>query len=282
MDLADGPLDDVRDVATLCEVLDCDLIPQHNVYPLGPYAYAFPNSRLLDEANGFVSPAGQDWPVDQLPGNQSIALGSLAHMDQFRIVTCCSSLFRYYGLDEAVPGHVPGSGRMVVSRFDRPSHDNLVSHRLGGFFGGEFANLVTAEEALAAFPLSYNDDFVIVSARDELNDRTNTRGFGLLSKRPLLHGRHVAIGCSVQCSFTTMAFAGGTISEMDYTGDIGDTRPHIHWYWVPMGLGNMFLCTLEEVENGCDPSIDEFDVVIPFLEALEDMFEAAQVYPQTK
>lgn len=36
---------------------------------------------------------------------------------------------------------------------------------------------------------------------------------------------------------------------------------------------------MEEVVNGCDPSIDEFDMVVPLLAALEDMFEAAQVFP---
>ena len=143
----------------------------------------------------------------------------------------------------------------------------------------ELADLVTAEEAMQAFPLSYNEDFLVVSAADELGWH-NKRSFILLSNRPLLNGRHVLVACGQDCNFRTLAFAGGDIGTMDYIGDIGETRPHIYWYWVGLGLGNMFLCTMEEVGNGCDPSPDEFDMVVPLLAAVEAMFQAAQVYPQ--
>lgn len=132
---------------------------------------------------------------------------------------------------------------------------------------------------MLAFPLSYNHDFLIVDVETGIEAHSDARGFSLLSKRPLLHGRHVLISCGVRCSFTTMAFAGGDISEMDYIGDIGETRPHIHWYWAALGISNMFECTMAEVANGCDPSPDEFDRVVPMLAAVEAMFEAAAIFP---
>lgn len=170
-----------------------------------------------------------------------MSLRSFGRRDSFQITTCCNALFDFYGLTEMFPGRVAIPGRMVVSRHDQPYHSNLVSRALGQYFGEELADLITADEALLEFPLSYNEDFAIIRARDEIQGHGNARGFALLSKRPLLHGRHVFVACQVQCQFTTMAFAGGDIATMNYIGDIGDMRPHIHWYWVTLSFGNMFL-----------------------------------------
>ena len=282
-DVTDEMLEGVESWDALCEVVDCDLIPmRHDTYVIGPNVYYFPDWRLIVERTGSAATAGMGRYVDGPEDAHSTGISdrTFTNNDEFRVTYCCRALLSYYGLLETVPGRPVLHGRMVVSRHDQPYHSNLVSRTIGQYFGEELADLVTAEEALREFPLSYNEDFAIIRARDEIQGHGNARGFALLSKRPLLHGRHVFVACRVQCQFTTLAFAGGDIADMDHVGDIGDTRPHIHWYWVTLGLGNMFLCTMEEVANGCDPSPDEFDMVVPLLAAVEAMFEAAQVYPQ--
>lgn len=66
---------------------------------------------------------------------------------------------------------------------------------------------------------------------------------------------------------------------MSFAGSENETRPHIELNYMLLTGENMFLCSREELENGCDASPDACDKVPVMLSVLEDMFEAASIQP---
>lgn len=256
----------------LCEVVDCDQFPiGYNTYVFGPEVYYFPTWTTMTVRPPSVSVGGvEPGRLKEVDANGD-TLRSLRASGIASVYGCCHFLLTFYGLAEAMPvfqespsGNRMPAARMTLSSFDRPDRYNNIQRWLGDDLGA----FPSVDEVLPNDAVSYNDDFWVLGS-GELEGR-RFRPFRLLSKRPLLHGRHVYVACGDHCTFGTMSFAG---SE-------AETRPHIQLVSMLLTRQNMFLCSPSELQNGCNPALEIFDQVPVMLGLVEDMLAAATVFPE--
>lgn len=262
---------DLSDWSELCEKVDCDQFPVgYNTYVFGSEVYYFPTWSTMtvkppSALFGGVR-AGRLYETD----NDGKLLRSISVSPVASFLNCCHHLLIFYGLAEVMPifmespsGNRMPSTKLSLSQFDHPGPYNNI-RRWIDYDLGAFPRL---DEVISKDAVSYNDDFWVLDVGEVYERRF--RAFSLLSKRPLFHGRQVYASCAKTCTFGTMSFAG---SE-------NETRPHIELNSMLLTGENMFLCSREELENGCDPSPDAFDKVPVMLSVLDDMFEAASIHP---
>ena len=262
----------------LCQATDCDQFPVgYTTHALGPEVYYFPTiTTMLSRMprSGMLGPWGYGRLVERSADGQYVRSATNARLNG--VSNCCHGLLVFYGLAEAFPAFrgIRNGNRMplALTTFESFNFPNLDS-RIGGI-NRSLEPFAPIEAAISPDQLSYNDDFWVLEAEDELVPRLLSgnpfRSFRLLSKGPMFHGWHISVTCDALCTFRTIPFAG---SETE-------TRPHAELRSMVLTGENMFLCTLEEVANGCDPSPDAMDAIPEMFEVLEDMFEAAQVFPE--
>ncbi|MFQ6546993.1 hypothetical protein AADZ90_003500 [Aestuariibius sp. 2305UL40-4] len=266
-------LDEISEWSELCEITDCDQFPVgYETYAFGPEVYYFPHHDKLAAlkprgvaARGVRAGRFVDGPDDGTHAR------SFSQSQGLSISWCCDDLLNYYGLSDEMPwfrDEPPGLYSEIVinlriSPFDDRDHNSVRRPRPLQ----DLPEDATPEQIEAAGARSYNDDFWALSVEEP--NSVGFRAFRLLSKDPMLNGHHIRVYCDGLCRFRTHAFEE----------DPEETRPHLILMWVKITGDNLFLCSWEEVENGCDPSPDVFDKVPQMLSAIEDMFEAAQVFP---
>ncbi|MEP3843892.1 MAG: hypothetical protein ABJM43_00905 [Paracoccaceae bacterium] len=262
----------IEDWDQLCEVTDCDQFPiGYSTYAFGPEVYYFPTwSTMIVKPPHSLFGLARAGRLNETDSEGSL-LRSVNVSTRAIISYCCHHLLTFYGLSEAMPIFIenPRGNRMPItslslSRFDDPGRYNNIQRWLD-YDLGEFPRL---DEVISKDAMSYNDDFWVLGAGEF--DERGFRPFRLLSKRPLFHGRQVYVTCGQLCTFGTMSFSG---SE-------NETRPHIQLDSMLLSRENMFLCSLEELKNGCDASVGAIDKVPVMLSVLEDMLEAAAVFPE--
>ena len=278
-DLANGQLDGVETWDELCAITDCDQFPVgYSTIVFGPEVYYFPMNSTLAESSvasfGVFRHGRFSEVVDDTTFLRTFSLTGYGD-----VVHCCDYLLTFFGLLDDFPmlRQTPPASAYTRSlswtAFSSYDHNRRHHNDVGRLIGIEVEAFPPIEALFPSGMLSYNDDFWIVEANDEIfNGLTGGtyRLFRLISKQPMFHGRHIVGTCVARCTFQSVSLAG---SE-------GETRPHIHMQRLIMTGENMFLCTLEEVANGCDPSPDIMDRVPAIFEVMEDMFEAAQVFPE--
>ncbi|KIT17963.1 hypothetical protein [Jannaschia aquimarina] len=274
--LADGTeiedperLNEISEWSELCEITDCDRFPVgYHTHVFGSEVYYFPTGRTMAEKEDFfVDPLLPGGFVEF--GEDGELVRSVGLSGGLIISSCCNPLLAFYDLIDQIPEFRPGvskprinmmmPGRMSIRSRDRPARENQLGWTSD--YDGEAAP--TMESFLSEDQPSYKDDFWLMEIGDI--DSRGFRGFGFLSKRPLLLGRHVQGGCSRICSFATVSFAE-TASE---------TRPHIFLRYLYITDENVFLCSPEEFEAGCDPASETMDKVKTMLLVLDDMFDTA-------
>lgn len=265
-------LANISDWSELCEVTDCRQFPVgYNTYAFGPEVYHFPTMTTMtvkppDVLSGGVKP-GRFFETNE-DGN---LLRSVSVSGGTIIANCCHHLLTFYGLAGAMPrfresrdGNKMPSAWTVITSFDRPRIKATTRDRLG--YGETLVPPI--RNLLGESPASYNDDFWLL--RFDEPSKRGIRYFEVLSKRPLLNGHHVLGGCEWTCTFRTL--------RLEKTVD--EVRPQVFLGEMLLTGENMFLCSSEELENGCDPAPEIFDQVTVMLGLIEDMFDAAAVFPE--
>lgn len=246
----------------LCAIEDCSQFPQgYATYVFGSEVYYFPQGTKKQAG---VSPARiVEWSDDD------DIVRSFGNTTNLIVSKCCDLLLSHYGLADDFPDFpIRRGNRMppawtIISSYDRPHPDNTTARR----FGISSTEPVSISEVIADDQASYDEDFWLLSVGEP--NEIGVRGFGLLSKRPLLSGHHVYAACGTMCTFSTLSFAE----------DIDNKKPHVSLRWMTLTKKNKFLCAPEKLESGCDPAHEVFDDVPRMLDLLDDMFEAAQVHP---
>ena len=255
----------------LCGIMDCEQYPVgYNTYSFGPHTYYFPTiATMADKLSGVIGVGVRPGRYLDVSDDETVRR-SFSDARSLIITYCCHYLLTFYEMAGDFPSfREPGKSarmlpvRMTLSSHDHPNYQNAIQRG----FGDGFDEFPPLESAVPSNTLSYNDDFWTIGI-GEIDSR-GFRAFRLLSKRPLLNGRRVYATCVRLCSFSTMSFAG----------DESETRPHVALRSMQMTQDNMFRCTAQEFENGCDPSPDAFDAVPAMLSVLEDMFDAATNLP---
>lgn len=265
-------LANISDWSELCEVTDCRQFPVgYSTYAFGPELYYFPTMKTMtvkppDVLSGGVKP-GRFFETNEdgdLLRSVSISGGTI-------IANCCHHLLTFYGLADAMPmfRESPDGNRMpaawtVITSFDRPRLKEATRLRLG--YGDKL--IPSIRDLVGESQLSYNDDFWLISFGEQ--SKSGIRMFEVLSKRPLLNGHYVYGRCSTACFFRTL--------RLEETVD--EVRPHVSLRDMRLTGENMFLCSSEELAKGCDPAPENFDQVTVMLELVEQMFEAAAVFPE--
>ncbi|MCF2903611.1 hypothetical protein L0666_01295 [Octadecabacter sp. CECT 8868] len=137
-----------------------------------------------------------------------------------------AKLPEYYGIDTTHPSGALRDFRFYLHSRDRRSDDFLLNSRLRlhrqqeinvSQRTGTLDSIVmvnSASDLPNAGLLSFNDAFWIVADRREVDTGPYLRGLAVVSKSPLLHGRHVYGSCSyASCRFYSLWFSGDVENE---------------------------------------------------------------------
>ena len=264
-------LDDTANWEELCRITDCDQFPiGYYTYAFGPSVYYFPTmgTMTVKPPNIFrgAVKAGGYYEL----GSDGNVLRSLSIADSTTIPSCCHHLLTFYGLADTMPvfresrdGNRMPSAFAAITSFDQPRIVSSLRQLLG--YGNTLVPPI--RNLIGESPTSYNDDFWLLRF-DEPNKR-GIRYFEVLSKRPMLNGHFVFGQCARICSFRTLRLKE-TVDEV---------RPQMFLGEMLLTGENMFLCSPEEFENGCDPAPEIFDQVTVMLSLIEEMFDRAAVFP---
>ena len=270
----EGILEQLPDSAgweELCEIADCDRFPiGYNTYAFGPSVYHFPTIATMtvkppDVLAGGVK-AGRFFETDingHLQRSLSVSGGTI-------VANCCHYLLVFYDLADDVPQFREVDGNRMPTAWatfasgNKPHRDNKAFR----YFDVPSNAQPKLDTLISENQASFNNDFWLTKSREP--DEIGDRAFHIVSKRPLLNGYHVLARCGLQgCSVNTLALADTE----------GETRPHVSLRHMTLTNRDEYLCISDEHENECDPAPEVFEKVIVLLGIIEDMFEAASVYP---
>jgi len=266
-------LTDVQTWDELCNIEGCDEFPEgYATYQIGPDLYYLPQYETLIEKPLAVYSVRPGRFEDINDDGKLIR--SFGYSDGLRLNWCCHFLMTFFGLADTFPYKVAGSqSGMVPSRTVTISPYDVNTLRYHGitlmegvlFTEGFWPRL---DEVFPDGLPSYNNEFWLVDV--ERQDANRKPIFRILSKKPLLSGRHVYAYCQTSCRFSTMAFRKDQESEL----------PHIDIRWVVFPGVELFNCEPEYVEFDCTPAPDEFADVPLMLEHYDHLFEKLRALPK--
>lgn len=257
----------------MCAMEDCSRFPVgYSTYAIGPKLYYFPTYNTLGERPVAFSGTVRPSRFAEIDENDQV-MRSFGYASSLITTRCCHYLLAFYDLADDFPDFRPDregnqmpQARMIMRAHSYDHRDNRLSRHVETVDETPSDAPPSIHDVISPTQLSYNDDFWLL---DILRSANGELSGGLLSKRPLLNGRHVYAGCGTSCSFHTVSLAE----------DGNNERAHVSMLRVDLSGERLILCSREEIEVGCNPAASVFEKIPLMLERMDDMFAAAQQYP---
>lgn len=268
----------LKDLTTwddLCEVEDCDRFPDgFATWAIGTELYSLPLYETLSNEVGTVAYGLRKGRFFETNSDGDVTR-SFGFVDKLRLSHCCGQLLEFFDLMKDFPalGDDPNVRWMPSSRVYLVSVDAYGSrHHVERYLERATIDLSqvrsVAEISLSDVP-SFDENFWLLSVREIPFRNSVSANFTLLSKRPLLNGRHVTLVCNSLCDIRTVDF--GAVE--------GPAVAHIAINWLRLGWGDSYVCGPEESEPGCILNDGLLDPVPQILATLEQLFAVMRTHP---